>query len=92
MRPAVQDDFNEEVQRRLRGTVWNAGGCRSYYLDRNGRNSTIFPGSTMELRRRLRFAPRDYVMLTRPQVALRVVARDHRVDEPSPPRSATMRA
>ena len=34
------------------GTVWNAGGCRSYYLDRNGRNSTIFPGSTLELRRR----------------------------------------
>ena len=57
MRPAVQEAFNEEVQRRLRGTVWNAGGCRSYYLDRNGRNSTIYPGSTLELRRRMRFEP-----------------------------------
>jgi len=62
VRPHVQDAFNEEVQRRLQGTVWNAGGCRSYYLDRNGRNSTIFPGSTIELRRRLRFAPGDYAL------------------------------
>jgi cation diffusion facilitator CzcD-associated flavoprotein CzcO len=62
VRPHVQDSFNEEVQRRLQGTVWNAGGCRSYYLDRNGRNSTIFPGSTIELRRRMRFAPGDYAL------------------------------
>jgi cation diffusion facilitator CzcD-associated flavoprotein CzcO len=60
VRPDVQDAFNDEVQRRLQGTVWNAGGCRSYYLDRNGRNSTIFPGSTLELRRRMRFEPHDY--------------------------------
>ncbi|MGB2710708.1 MAG: NAD(P)/FAD-dependent oxidoreductase [Conexibacter sp.] len=60
VRPEVQDTFNDEVQRRLQGTVWNAGGCRSYYLDRNGRNSTIFPGSTIELRRRMRFAPDAY--------------------------------
>jgi cyclohexanone monooxygenase len=62
VRPEVQDAFNAEVQRRLQGTVWNAGGCRSYYLDRNGRNSTIFPGSTLELRRRMRFVPGDYAL------------------------------
>jgi len=62
VRPAVQEAFNEEVQRRLRGTVWNAGGCASYYLDRNGRNSTIFPGSTLELRRRMRFRPSEYAL------------------------------
>ncbi len=60
VRPDVQDAFNAEVQRRLQGTVWNAGGCRSYYMDANGRNSTIFPGSTLELRRRMRFAHGDY--------------------------------
>ena len=63
VRPAVQETFNEEVQRRLRGTVWNAGGCRSYYLDRNGRNSTIYPGSTLELRRRMRFEPWEYALV-----------------------------
>ena len=62
VRPEVQAAFNEEVQRRLAGTVWNAGGCTSYYLDRNGRNSTIFPGSTLELGRRLRFEPADYAL------------------------------
>jgi hypothetical protein len=29
-------------------------------MDANGRNSTIFPGSTIELRRRMRFAHGDY--------------------------------
>jgi cation diffusion facilitator CzcD-associated flavoprotein CzcO len=62
VRPDVQDAFNAEVQERVQGTVWNAGGCRSYYLDRNGRNSTIFPGSTLELRRRMRFAPGEYAL------------------------------
>jgi cation diffusion facilitator CzcD-associated flavoprotein CzcO len=61
VRPQAQEVFNAEVQRRLQGTVWNAGGCRSYYMDANGRNSTIFPGSTLELRRRLRrFEPSAY--------------------------------
>src|SRR5918994_7326948 len=43
VRPDVQAHFNEKVQRALRGTVWNAGGCSSYYLDANGRNSTVWP-------------------------------------------------
>jgi cation diffusion facilitator CzcD-associated flavoprotein CzcO len=61
VRAETQRRFNEEVQTRLAGTVWNAGGCMSYYLDANGRNSTMFPGSTLELRRRLgRFDLADY--------------------------------
>ena len=61
VREETQARFNEEVQSRLAGTVWNAGGCMSYYLDANGRNSTMFPGSTFELRRRLgRFDLADY--------------------------------
>lgn len=66
VRADVQDRFNAEVQSRLLGTVWNAGGCMSYYLDANGRNSTMFPGSTFELRRRLsRFDTGDYVTRVR---------------------------
>jgi cation diffusion facilitator CzcD-associated flavoprotein CzcO len=63
VREDVQERFNVEVQSRLAGTVWNAGGCMSYYLDANGRNSTMFPGSTFELRRRLgRFDLADYTV------------------------------
>jgi hypothetical protein len=30
----------------LNGTVWNTGGCSSWYLDANGRNATIWPDFT----------------------------------------------
>jgi len=28
----------------MRGAVWTAGGCDSWYLDATGRNSTLWPG------------------------------------------------
>ncbi|MGE0707616.1 MAG: SDR family NAD(P)-dependent oxidoreductase [Planctomycetota bacterium] len=61
VRRGLEATWNDEVQAALAGTVWNAGGCASYYLDRNGRNSSIYPWSTIDLRRRLaRFDPDDY--------------------------------
>ena len=54
VRPQAQSAYNAEIQRRTRGTVWVAGGCSSYYLDRNGRNSTLWPTFTWPFRRRLR--------------------------------------
>jgi cation diffusion facilitator CzcD-associated flavoprotein CzcO len=35
--------WNRMLQTKLVGTVWNAGGCRSWYLDRSGVNTTIWP-------------------------------------------------
>jgi cation diffusion facilitator CzcD-associated flavoprotein CzcO len=62
VRPQVQDAFNEEMQARLQGSVWNSG-CSSWYLDRNGRNSIQWPGFTFEYRRRTRrFEAADYRM------------------------------
>jgi cation diffusion facilitator CzcD-associated flavoprotein CzcO len=52
--PEVQAAYNEELQERLADTVWNTGGCGSWYFDRNGRNSTQWPGFTFEYRRRTR--------------------------------------
>jgi hypothetical protein len=46
--------YNEEVQERLATTVWNTGGCGSWYSDRTGRNSIQWPGFTFEYRRRTR--------------------------------------
>jgi cation diffusion facilitator CzcD-associated flavoprotein CzcO len=61
VREPVQRQYNEELQRRLQGTVWNSGGCVSWYLDEHGRNTTIWPGSTWPYRQRLRhFRPDDY--------------------------------
>jgi cyclohexanone monooxygenase len=54
VRADAQEAYNAEVQRDLQGTVWNTGGCSSYYLDANGRNSIGFPWSTMRMRGLLR--------------------------------------
>ena len=67
VRADVQRSFNADIQRDLRGSVWNSGGCVSWYLDANGQNSTIWPGFTWPFRRRLRhFNPSDYELRPRP--------------------------
>jgi cation diffusion facilitator CzcD-associated flavoprotein CzcO len=46
VRPEVDAVFQDEVQRRMPGSVWTDGGCRSWYLDKNGRNTTLWPDFT----------------------------------------------
>ena len=53
VRAHVEADHNEAMQRRLRHTVW-ATGCKSWYLDANGRNVTLWPGFTFDYWRRMR--------------------------------------
>lgn len=53
VRRDAQDAFNAEVQGALPSTVYNAGGCNSYYFDVTGQNSFSWPWSTGELRRRV---------------------------------------
>jgi cation diffusion facilitator CzcD-associated flavoprotein CzcO len=52
-RAEVTDAFNERIQRQLRGTVWNAGGCASWYLDERGTNTTLWPTFTFSFAREL---------------------------------------
>jgi cation diffusion facilitator CzcD-associated flavoprotein CzcO len=60
-RPEAQRAFREEVDRRMRSTVWSVGGCTSWYLDRTGRNSVIWPNFASAFRRRLRrFDPGEH--------------------------------
>ena len=53
VRPDVAAAFDAWVQRRTRGTVF-AGGCTSWYLTPDGRNTQNWPASTLTFRRRLR--------------------------------------
>jgi cation diffusion facilitator CzcD-associated flavoprotein CzcO len=72
VRPAVQHAYNEDIARRLSTTVWDVGGCASWYLDANGRNSTMWPDYTFRYRRRVdRFDVADYDIepATRPPAA-----------------------
>jgi hypothetical protein len=45
--------YNAELQAKLPATVWGSD-CASWYLDRNGRNITLWPGFTFSYRRRTR--------------------------------------
>ena len=61
VRTDVQAVFNAELQEALASTVYNSGGCASYYLDVNGRNSFSWPWSTGAMRQRIRrFDPNAY--------------------------------
>ena len=65
-RREAQERWNAGVQDRLEGTVWNTGGCASWYLDDAGRNTTLWPGFTFELRAKLRrFDVANYVTTSR---------------------------
>ena len=66
VRPEVQDAYNDEIQSQLVDTVWNQGGCRSWYMDENGRNTTVWPTYTWRFRRMTRrFDPDSYVLRRR---------------------------
>lgn len=71
VRPEVQARYVDQVQSALAGTVYNAGGCQSYYLDANGRNSFSWPWSTGELTRRVSaFDPDDFTITTDDEMAV----------------------
>jgi len=59
-----QRSYNRKVQKDLQGTVWNTGGCSSYYLDKNGFNSVGFPWSTLKMQRLLKDFDADSYTLT----------------------------
>jgi cation diffusion facilitator CzcD-associated flavoprotein CzcO len=44
----AQDEFNAELQGDLATTVWNTGGCRSWYMDDHGVNRTLWSGMTWQ--------------------------------------------
>jgi len=63
----AQAAYVADVDRRMAGTVWLRGGCRSWYLDATGRNSTLWPGYSWTYRlRSRRFDPDAYEVVTQP--------------------------
>jgi len=62
----VQDQFNEDIQKKLADMVWSSGGCKSYYLQNmDGKNTSIWPGSTATYRQQTKKMKRkDYEVIT----------------------------
>ncbi|MGA3798534.1 flavin-containing monooxygenase [Pseudomonas fluorescens] len=51
---SVYERFHGQIQQRLANTVWN--GCKSWYVDDAGNNSTNWPGFTLSYRWLTRFS------------------------------------
>jgi cation diffusion facilitator CzcD-associated flavoprotein CzcO len=59
VRPEVEERFDDDVQRRLAGSVW--GGCANWYRDDGGRVTTNWPGTVAEYKQRTaRVDPVDF--------------------------------
>jgi hypothetical protein len=55
VRPETQQRFVEEIYRRMGRTVWQSGGCHSWYQDQNtGDVTTLWPSSVVAYLRRTR--------------------------------------
>ncbi len=80
VRPEVYDGFAREADGGSPNSVWNEGGCASWYFDENGRNAVWWPGFTWRLwQRTRRFDPGEYV---RPARRLAVVGERRAGEQP----------
>lgn len=65
----AQKRFVTWVDRKLRGTVWVSVGCSSWYMDKRGRNASIWPSYTFIYRSRaLSIRPGNYEFRQPPKV------------------------
>jgi cation diffusion facilitator CzcD-associated flavoprotein CzcO len=46
IKPDIYAQHNAEIQQKLQKTVWQAGGCISWYQNQSGKNTTLWPGWT----------------------------------------------
>lgn len=59
---SVAEAFTEDLQRKVKKTVWGSG-CSSWYLNEEGRNVSMWPDYSFAYRRQTkRFDPTEYVI------------------------------
>ena len=78
VKEAPTADFNAGLQQRMKRTVWTTGGCASWYLDDQGRNTTLWPHATFTFRR----------LLSRFDLSAYTVTGETAADETTPSREA----
>ncbi|MEV6689042.1 NAD(P)/FAD-dependent oxidoreductase [Streptomyces sp. NPDC051130] len=70
VRKEAQQAYNKALDAKLDGSVWNAGNCKSWYLDENGRNPSIWPTYTWRFRRQTkRFDLSEYQLASQVRTA-----------------------
>ncbi|MEP2616311.1 MAG: 4-hydroxyacetophenone monooxygenase, partial [Marinobacter alexandrii] len=60
VKPEAQSRYNASVHAKLGDSVWHTG-CKSWYVNENGKNTTLWPGFTWQFRQQtLRFDSAQY--------------------------------
>ncbi|MET9490993.1 NAD(P)/FAD-dependent oxidoreductase [Nocardia sp. NPDC006630] len=54
VRKDVQDNYHQQLQEKMADSVWVTGGCTSWFLDKNGKNATLWPDFSFRFRQKLR--------------------------------------
>ncbi|WP_324277332.1 NAD(P)/FAD-dependent oxidoreductase [Blastococcus brunescens] len=70
--PEAQETWRSLIAEKSKGTVWLAGGCASWYLDKHGHNTTLWPDFTFRFRKLTKKLDRENyvgVPAERPEVA-----------------------
>jgi len=47
----VEFDYNKKIQEQLKKTVWQTGGCKSWYQTKSGKNTTLYPNYSFVFRK-----------------------------------------
>jgi len=55
----AQQAYRALIAEKSKGTVWVAGGCASWYLDKHGHNTTLWPDFTFRFRKLTRTLDRE---------------------------------
>jgi cation diffusion facilitator CzcD-associated flavoprotein CzcO len=64
LKPMVQREFNADIQERFKGTTWTSG-CNSWYLTKDGKNTTLWPSFSWQYRLTTRhFSVSEYECIT----------------------------
>ncbi|TFV52220.1 NAD(P)/FAD-dependent oxidoreductase [Blastococcus sp. TF02A-35] len=58
-KPEAQEAWRALIAEKSKGTVWLGGGCASWYLDKHGHNTTLWPDFTFRFRKLTRSLDRE---------------------------------
>ncbi|CAF3317204.1 unnamed protein product [Rotaria sp. Silwood2] len=65
IKETVHEQYNKDLQSRLKRTVWQKGGCHSWYQDAKGNNTTLWPDFTwLYIMLMKNFVHEDYICRT----------------------------
>jgi cation diffusion facilitator CzcD-associated flavoprotein CzcO len=67
VKESEQQYYNDTLQQQFKGTVWHSG-CKSWYMNRAGKNTTLFPRLTQTFRKLTRrFNPSKFYLVQQQQ-------------------------